>query len=113
MAQTIAEISESVLKKLGRLPDGQVAPASQTKQVKDAYTGLYDELLNDGLVSWDSTADIPDFAVYPITILLLGMVSDNFGVPDRWSAARDLMRFKLSQQISSPYVPEPTEYEDA
>jgi|GEM_PF-4293373 hypothetical protein len=112
MSQTTTEIASAVLRKLGRLPDGQVAPPSQVKIIKDAYTGLYDELFNDGLVNWGSTDAIPDLAVYPITIMLTGRVSDDFGVPDRWSSANELMRFRISQQISSPYVPQPTGFKE-
>ena len=112
MSKTIAEIANSVLKKLGRLPDGQTAPASQTKVVKDAYTGLYDELLNDSLVNWGIDDDIPSLAVYAITVLLLGMTANDFGVTDAWSNREVLMRRKLSKQITSPYVPQETVFED-
>jgi len=112
MAKTIAEIANDVLKKLGRLPDGQVAPASQTKIVKDAYTGLYDELLNDSLVNWGSSDSIPSFAVYPVTMLLLSMTADDFGVPNSWLQLRSSLRFMLSQQILSPYEAQTTEFED-
>jgi len=112
MSKTLAEVAEKVLKKLGRLADGQVAPASQKKSVTDEYDGLYDELLNDGLVNWAKADSIPDFAYNPICILLLGRVADDFGVPDKWSARETQQRKKISAQISSPYVSATTPFED-
>jgi hypothetical protein len=113
MSKTIAEIGKEVLQEIGRLPDGQVAPASQLKTVKDAYTGLYEELLNDSLVNWPLEDDaIPEFATDSLIILLSGRVAGKFGVPNVWRAAEPLMRKKLGSQISSPYEPQPTTFED-
>lgn len=112
MSKTIKEISNSVLRKLGRLPDGQVAPASQQEIISDDYDDLYQELLNDSLVNWAATDDIPDFAAGPIKILLLGRNADDFGVVDKWSVRERQQRLKLSSQITSPYVPQETQFED-
>lgn len=112
MAKTILEISNKVLSRLGRLPDGQVAPQSQVQVVEDAYDGLYEELLNDSLVNWASTDDIPDFASNSIQTLLLGMVADEFGVPNQWIQLTDIARSKLSQQLALPYVSQPTTFEN-
>jgi hypothetical protein len=112
MSKTIAEIALDVLQKLGRLPEGQTATAEQQKKVTDAYDGLYDELIKDSLVNWSSDDSVPEFAVYPIKILLTGMVADDFGVQDVWSARRDQMRSMLSKSLASPYVPQSTQFED-
>lgn len=111
MSKTIDQISTSVLKKLGRLPDGQVAPASQLKTVEEEYNELYDELLNDSLVNWAANDDIPEFASGPIKILLLGRVAADFGVPDIWSPREEQQRKKLSSQITSEYVSQTTTFE--
>ena len=113
MSKTIAEIAKEVLQEIGRLPDGQVAPASQVKTVEDAYTGLYDELLNDSLVNWAIADDeIPEFATDPIIIMLAGRVAGKFGVPNQWRAAEPTMRLRLGKNISSPYVSQTTTFED-
>lgn len=112
MAKTIKEISTSVLQKLGRLPSGQVAPADQIKIVSDAYGGMYEGLLNDSLVNWSATDDIPEFAVFYIKTLLLGMVADDFGVPNQWLALTDTVRLRLAGQIAIPYVPQVIQFED-
>jgi len=112
MSKTIEEAATKVLSKLGRLPAGQVATSAQIKSVTDEYDGLYDELLNDSLVDWAKDDDLPDYAFNPVVILLLGRTADDFGVPDQWSAREDQQRLKLGSQISSPYVYQPTEFED-
>lgn len=112
MAKTINEIASSVLRKLGRLPSGQVAPADQIAIVKDAYDGVYEELLNNSNVSWAKTDDIPDFATKYIKLLLLSDVADDFGVPNQWLSLMDYAKLSIAQQIASPYVPQPTQFED-
>lgn len=111
MAKTLLEISTEVLQEIGRLPDGQVAPASQTDKIADAYTGLYEELLNNSIVDWSSTDDIPEYATNPIIIMLASRVAGRFGVPNQWLQREGLMRATLAQQIASPYVPQPTQFE--
>ena len=112
MSDTIKEIGVKVLEEIGRLPDGQVAPAGQLKRVETAYTGLYQELLNDSLVNWSATDDIPDFAVDSIVFMLAGRVATRFGVPNEWRKFEDGARMSLAGQIASPYVPQTTQFED-
>lgn len=112
MAKTIAEIAQDVLQKLGRLPEGQTATSAQRKKVTDAYEGLYDELNKDSLVNWSSADNIPEFAVYPVKTMLTGMVADDFGVPDVWSARKKQMRGMLSRSLKSPYASQPTQFEN-
>lgn len=112
MSKTILEIAKEVLQEIGRLPDGQVAPASQTKTVENAYNGLYEELLNNSLVNWSANENIPEFATNPIIIILAGRVSGRFGVPDQWSQRELAMMVTLAQQITSPHVSQPTQFEN-
>lgn len=112
MPKTITEIAVDVLEEIGRLPDGQVAPASQTQKVKLSYSGLYEELLNNSLVNWAAVDDIPDFASNSITILLSSRVCGRFGVPNQWLQLEEREKRNLSQQIASPYVSQPTQFED-
>jgi hypothetical protein len=112
MAFTIGEIAKEVLQEIGRLPDGQVAPASQIKTVERAYAMLYDELLNNSLVNWAADDDIPDFAANHIIIILAGRVSGRFGVPDIWTPREGSMMNLLAQQLASPYIAQPTRFGD-
>lgn len=112
MAFTIGEIAKEVLQEIGRLPDGQVAPSSQTKTVERAYEMLYDELLNNSLVNWAAIDDIPNFAADNIINILAGRVSGRFGVPDQWTPQEEARMNSLAQQLASPYVPQPTQFED-
>lgn len=112
MSKTLTEIATSVLQEIGRLPDNQVAPESQIKKVTDAYDGLYEELLNNELVNWSKADDVPDFATRKIIIMLSGRVANNFGVPDVWSQLEDLQLKLLSQQLTTTYVHQPTQFEN-
>lgn len=112
MAKTLKEVATMVLTEIGRLPDGQVAPASQIKKVTDKYSGLYEELLNDSFVNWAEGDDIPEFGVNAIVILLSSRVAFSFGVPNVWVQFEEVMRKKLSSQVASPYVPQPTQFEN-
>lgn len=112
MPMTITQIAKEVLQEIGRLPDGQVAPASQVKTVERAYDSLYEELLNNSLVNWAALDDIPDFAANHIIIILAGRVSGRFGVPDQWTQREGNMMNLLAQQLASPYIPQPTQFED-
>jgi len=112
MPKTLLEVATKVLQKLGRLPADQVASGSLLDSIESEYDGLYEELFNDSLVNWAKDEDLPDFAFSPIQILLLGRVADDFGVPDKWSPREEQQRKKLSAQITSPYVSQPTTFED-
>jgi hypothetical protein len=112
MARTQNEIAVRVLKKLGRLPDGQVAPASHTKIVKNEYTDLYQELLDDGIVNWSASDNIPNNVARYITVILLGRCSDDFGVPDKWTILEPFMKKKIAAMVASPYTPQPTKYDE-
>lgn len=103
MAKTIAEIAVGVLREIGRLPDGQVAEASQLQTVKDAYSGLYEDLFNNSLVNWASTDKIPEFAVYPIKQMLAGRVAGEFGVDaTKYLVLVDTMEAKLAENLANP-----------
>jgi hypothetical protein len=110
MAKTLKEIATSVLKKLGRLPEGQTANPGHLKTVTDEYEGLYDELLGESLVNWSEGDDIPGFAENPIKMLLLSRTADNFGVPNQWFQLENIERMKLAKGLASPYVDQPTPY---
>lgn len=109
MAKTINEIAVGVLEELGRLADGQVAPASQTQKVKAAYKGLYEDLFNNSLVDWGPTEAIPEYAVYPIEQLVASRVAGKFGVSStKYDIKTTAMRLRLAENITNPAEEETT-----
>jgi len=113
MAKTVTQIAIKVLQKLGRLPDGQVAPASQVEIVKDAYSGLYAELFNRALVDWGEADDLPEYAVQHVATILCSRIADQFGVdPTIYLAQMELSFAKLAEQLANEKEPEvvPGEY---
>jgi hypothetical protein len=103
MAKTKTEIATKVLEELGRLPDGQVAPNSQIKKVKDAYDSLYGDLFNRSLVNWTADGSIPEFAVYPIIQLTAARIARTFGVDSTpYEVKTDIMENKLAEQLANP-----------
>lgn len=118
MAKTIEEIASRVLRKLGRLPEGQSPTGSQVSQIRDEYDELYQELLDDGIVTWSASDDIPDNVVGPVYTLLLGRLADDFGVPNQWmlnALGQDLekkMKRKISAAATVPYESIDTQFEN-
>lgn len=113
MSKTIGEVAESVLLSIGRATPGQDHDANYTKIVKDAYAGLYEMLKNDSLVNWAYTDNIPDWAVFPITVMLSGMVGDQFALDERiqqrFLSQFGTMRRLLASQGVHPYIHKNTE----
>lgn len=115
MARTILELVDSVLSKHGRKPSGQTADPSNVKTVEDEYDELYQELLDNGLVNWAVRDNIPLNASGIIKKFLLGRTADNFGKIDKWTASEEQVRqlnLQLSRLLASPYVEQPTPFED-
>lgn len=113
MAKTLKEVSNRVLRDLGRLPGSQTATAAQLKIVSDAYEGLYDSLFNDSLINWASTDDIPEFAVRPVVTMLKAQVAESFGNdPTVFLAQENAMRQLLASQLASPYESTTTQFEN-
>jgi hypothetical protein len=114
MAKTIKEVATKVLKKLGRLPGGQVAPADQLKIVTDEYEELFEDLFENSNVNWSSDDDIPEGAAGYIKNLLLGRTADDFGVQNKWENPEyiKIQKKGLAMFLASPYVSQPTPYSD-
>jgi hypothetical protein len=80
MAKTIAECRNRALTKIGKLPLGQTPAAALANDMKDAYDQIYARLEARGLVTWSSTASIPDEFVEDVVALMAYERSE--GIPD-------------------------------
>lgn len=88
MAKTKAECRNRALRKLGKLAIGQTAEAGIASDMEDAYDQIYARLENKGLVTWSSTASIPDEFVEDIVAIMAFERSE--GIPDsRYARIRD------------------------
>jgi len=116
MSRTTKELSEKVLRKLGRLPAHQTMTASQEKHVTDEYDDLYQELLDNSIVNWASSDDIPSNVYNPIYNILRERLKADFGVPGMGTSELELyerrMRLKISKVITNPYISQTTQFED-
>lgn len=79
MALTIEQIASKVLQKLVRQRD---VGAEDLENVTDAYNCIYQQLADDGLVTWSATDDIPDRFTLPIIEILCSELASSYGVPE-------------------------------
>ena len=78
---TLTELKAAVLQELGVLATGESPNIGDATVVGDRYSDLYEMLLTEGLVSWASDDDIPDFAANPVTMMVAYLCCGAFGVP--------------------------------
>lgn len=76
---TRTDLYAKVLERLEVTAADESADASDTALIEDKYTALYDMLLTKRLVAWAATADIPDYAVMPLTSMLAFAAATEFG----------------------------------
>ncbi len=113
MAKTIAECRNRALVKLGKLPLGQTPGSALSSDMEDAYDQVYQRLKSRGLVTWSSTASIPDEFVEDIVALMAYERSE--GIPnDRFVRIREAATsavVNISATISGKWT-NPREYTD-
>lgn len=109
---TQEQLAIKVLSKLGNFDRSAVDPADQ-KNVTDTYNSIYEILKDDGLVTWASTADIPDKHALPIVALVASRLREDYQVAP---LAIDLLPIykhpeyaTLRRQLATPYVAAETE----
>lgn len=120
---TLTDLKSAVLQELRIVAVGEPAPPEYVVIVGDKYATLYDMLLTKGLVAWTATADLPDYADQPVTMMLAYLCAGPLGV----SAQRrdelaplgaldlpqpSLAERQLRRQLAKNYVPyaQATEY---
>lgn len=78
---TKANLAKVILKKLKAIDPEETPDEADSQDVQDAYDRLYQELLNDNLVSWTSTANIPVWAENPVADILAWRLQPDFSSP--------------------------------
>lgn len=78
---TLTELKFAVLRELRIIAAGEPdAPAEYLDIVGDKYAVLYEMLATEKLVSWTSSADIPDDVCQPVTMMLAFLSAGPFGI---------------------------------
>lgn len=83
MAITKADLAKRALERLSVLQPNESLSAADQQTVTDAYDAIYDELSDDGDVTWpntgDNTAEIPQKFVRPLRDMLAADIASHFG----------------------------------
>lgn len=77
---TLTDLKVAVLRELRIIAAGEDAPAEYVEIVGARYAALYDMLLTKGLVSWTSTAEVPEYAEMPLIAMLAYLCAGPFGI---------------------------------
>jgi hypothetical protein len=77
---TLIELKLAALRELRIIALGEDAPPEYLQIATDKYVALYDMLLTKGLVAWAATADLPDYADQPLTMMLAYLCAGPLGV---------------------------------
>lgn len=77
---TAAEIRDKAGFKLGIKAFGQALENAASSDLDAAYTEVYARLRDEDLVSWHSTASVPDELVSPVVDLVAFARVDEYGV---------------------------------
>ncbi len=84
---------------LGRLRLGQQLQYQDQVRIESAYDEVYEDLKDEGLAIWASTADAPTRLVPHLVALVAENCLDTYGVPnDRYQ------RIKLAAQQAKPEI---------
>ena len=106
---TKADLAKIVLKKLKALDPEETPEAADSQDVQDAYDRFYQELLNDNLVMWAATANIPTWAENPVSDILAWRLRSDFESPLQNAQEMQLNHesgwHSLRRQLAPDYVP--------
>ena len=110
---TKAQIATKVLQRLNVVGANEAPSDEDSAFVQEAYTAVYDELAELGLVTWGASDSIPGKAMFSVRELVAQRVLDDF--VDRATveinpagAEADLRR--LTNAKERPYRPAPVDY---
>jgi hypothetical protein len=119
---TPTELKLAALRELRIVALGEDAPPEYVEVATSKYAALYDMLLTEGLVAWASSADIPEYAEQPLTMMLAYLCAGPLGVgPERRAElaqlggvglpAPSLAERQLRRQLAKSYVSYPAQSE--
>jgi hypothetical protein len=116
MSITLADIYQRTGAKLEILRADENLEAEDGDLIADAYIGLHDQLLSEGLMTWGKADDVPEWAAPILVDMLAALLVDQFGVEEpRRSTVKiegilgsspiGMAERKLRRQLALPYVP--------
>ncbi len=112
---TIEEFAVKVLMKMRVHDSGSQVDPVDLQNVSDAYDAVYQTLLDEGLVTWAATDDIPIRFSLPLIDLVAGQIKPFYGGQLNTAELLPIIEQPaaktLRRQLTAPYVPEPTEAE--
>lgn len=101
---TIEQLAIKVLSKLGSYDRGNLN-ADDLQNVSDAYTSVYNILLDDGLVIWAlADIDIPDRFLSSLKILIAAELADEYQFPEPaigWTRAKQQATAVIRRQLAT------------
>lgn len=112
---TIEQFAIKVMSKLGVYEPGNILNAVDLQNVSDAYDAVYQTLLDEGLVNWTSTSDIPVRFSLPLIDLVMSQIkpfySGTMNPIDLMPIVNQPGTLAIRRQLTVPYVQEETDIE--
>jgi len=113
---TKSEFINLALRNIGLVTRGQTASTSDITTATTIYEAVYEQLQEEGLVTWGVDDDVPDWATMIMKTIVAPDLAREFNLPDSKVAlhqAEYVGAFrKLLQRLNEDYQPEviPAEY---
>ena len=77
---TVTEVVDRAANDLGILRLGQTLQAQDSTRITEAYNEVYATLVNEGLATWASTAEVPDELVPHVVALMADNCINVYGL---------------------------------
>jgi len=104
---TPAQLKSAVLKKLQKTAAGDTDAPDDVAILTEKYDALHAMLLDDELVIWSLTENIPKKAELPLIAMLAAFAANEFNVPDpRYSRLQIEGQFNLPANVGGPSLAE-------
>ena len=124
---TPTQLKHRVLEKLGVLATGESPTIADATLVGDRYVSLHKMLLDEKMIDWTNSEDVPALAEDAVTMMVAAFSMHEFGLPDSRKAQLTLEGgFNLPARLGGPslaeqqlraqaaarfvYFPQPVEY---
>lgn len=109
---TREQFAVKVLMKLTVYDAGSQLEPADLRNVKDAYDAIYQTLLDEGLVTWKATDNIPIRFSLPLIDLVASQIKLYYGIPQTPFDTMPILDQPpvktIRRQLASPYVPDVT-----
>lgn len=106
---TPAELRIAALQEAEILASGENPSAADVQTVAQKHEALHDLLIEENLVSWVISEDVPKFAEAPMTMMLAAMIGPSFGITAQkladlrmgYAAGESMMRKLMAKKYVS------------